>query len=171
MNLKKEDISQIIDVGTLNGDKVKLLKTWGGLNVLVGKKTKHSKEPDTLAAASHRGLALYQLEKEYGSDFQPNIMKSESEQIENIKEYSSNLSDNLNIFSLEKNNNVDFVVAKNGIILSTYNCEIQKNEIKLTNYKSQHNISINQEEVRNSIKNAIVEFATAKKLEININGK
>lgn len=170
MRLKKEDIEKVTDVGSLYGDKVKLLKTWGGLHVLVGKKNKHSREPDTLAAASHKALAIHQLEKEYGDDFKPIIMKSENEQLPQIKDYAFIKDENLELISLSKGNKVYFVIAKNGIILATYECEIKKNQLKLKKYTKNQEQDVlvrKSEEIRQSVKDAINNFAQDRQVSIS----
>jgi hypothetical protein len=163
MNIKSDDVAEITEVGELYGDKVKMVKTYGGLNVLIGKKDKNSKKPDALAAASHRALAVHQLEKMYGNDFQPSIMKSESAQIEAVIEFkvSNNLNKNhLEIHSISKNNEVDFVVSRFGIILAKYECEIKQNNLKLKRYgktdKASDTLSKNSQEITNCIKDAMV---------------
>jgi CHAT domain-containing protein len=159
MNLKKEDIETISEVGTLNGDRVKLLKTWGGLHVLVGKKSKTSKELDTLAAASHKALAIYQVEKEFGNDFQPAIMKSETEQLPQVTELTNEFTPkNLQIYSLAKGGDVDFVVSSHNAILATYKCSIKKSELSLQSYQKQINSNILETEkdnIRKSIAKAM----------------
>jgi len=162
MNLKKEDVEKIYEVGTLYGDSVKLLKTWGGLHVLVGKKDKDSKSPDTLAAASHRALAIYQIEKQFGDDFKPAIMKSEGHAIEQVKEYPTNLNKyNLDVFSLTTNDKVDFVIAKNGFALAVYECSLVKGAPQLQKYtqKLQHEVlTKNADEIRKEVANIIINF-------------
>jgi hypothetical protein len=168
MRLKKEDIEKITDVGSLFGDTVKLLKTWGGLHVLVGKKSKHSRDVDTLTAASHKALALFQLEKEYGDDFKPVLMKSEHEQLPEIHEYPFLKDENLELISMSKGQKVDFVIAKN-VILATYECEILKNELHLKKYTKSKNVDLlksKSEEIRESVKNALNKFALDKQVAV-----
>jgi hypothetical protein len=165
MDIKSEDVAEIIELGELYGDRVRLLKTWGGLHVAVGKKDKNSKKPDALAAASHRALAVHQLEKQYGSDFKPAIMKSESYQIEEVSQFpvSKEMNkDHLAIHSIAKNNEVDFVVSRFGVVLAKYECEIHKNELNVKSYektpKASDVLSKNAEDITKSVKNAMSKF-------------
>lgn len=177
MDLKSEDVAEITEVGELHGDKVKMIKTHGGLNVLVGKKNKNSKKPDALAAASHRALAIHQLEKMYGNDFRPAMMKSESEQIESVEEFSVSSEmnkDHLEIHSISKNNEVDFVVSRFGLVLSTYKCDVTKNQLNLVSYakikKAQDVLDKNSEEIARSIKDAMVNYTNLRGMGFNTNG-
>jgi hypothetical protein len=165
MDIKSEDVAEITEVGELNGDKVKMIKTWGGLHVMVGKKEKSSKKPDALAAASHRALAVHQLEKMYGNDFKPAIMKSESGQIESVQEFqvSKNmLKDHLEVLSITKNNDVDFVVSRFGVVLAKYECEVFKNELNVKSHfkheKAKDVLQNNSDDITKSILKAMQEY-------------
>jgi hypothetical protein len=165
MDIKSDDVAEITEVGELNGDRVKMIRTHGGLNVLVGKKDKDSKKPDALAAASHRALAIHQLEKMYGNDFQPSIMKSELAQAEAVMEFkvSSNLNKNyLEIHSISKNNEVDFVVSRFGVVLAKYECEIKQNNLNLKSYgkinKAFDTLTKNSDEITNCVKDAMISY-------------
>jgi hypothetical protein len=175
MDIKSEDVAEIVEVGELNGDKVKMIKTWGGLHVMVGKKDKNSKKPDALAAASHKALAVHQLEKMYGNDFRPSIMKSEgynSEQVSDFQVTPEMSKDHLEIQAIQKNNQVEFVVSRFGLILAKYGCEIQKNELVLLGYqknsKASETLQKNQEDITKSIQKAMTAFIEKNKINFKV---
>lgn len=169
MDIKNEDVAEITEVGELYGDRVKMIKTWGGLHVVVGKKDKNSRKPDALAAASHRALAVHQLEKQYGSDFKPAIMKSEAAQMEEVKQFpvSKEMNkDHLTIHSIAKNEEVDFVISRFGVVLAKYECEIHKNELNVKSYektpKASDVLSKNSDEIAKSVQSAMAKFIQEK---------
>lgn len=165
MDIKKEDVLEISEVGELYGDKVKMIKTHGGLHVIVGKKQKNSRKPDPLAVGSHRALAVHQLEKMYGEDFRPSIMKSEQAQTEQVRDFpvSDALAKNhLEIQSIAKSGEVDFVVSRFGIVLAKYECEIANNQLSIKKYtsttKASDTLSLNKEEIAVNMKNSMSSF-------------
>ena len=169
MDIKSEDVAEITEVGELYGDRVKMIKTWGGLHVIVGKKDKSSRKPESLAAASHRALAVHQLEKQFGNDFKPAMMKSETAQMEEVQQFPVSREMNkyhLTIHSITKNNEVDFVVSRFGVVLAKYECEIHKNELNVKSYnktpKVSDVLSKNSDEITKSVKNAMSKFIQEK---------
>ena len=46
MELRPDEIESVRIIGELNGDEVKVLRTFGGFHVCVGKKTKKSKKSE-----------------------------------------------------------------------------------------------------------------------------
>lgn len=166
MEIRSEDVQEITVVGQLNGDDVKLIKTYGGLNVMVAKKDKNSKKPEAIAAASHRALAMHQMEKVFGSAFQPSMAKSENEQIEVVTEFSVSeelKKNHLEIFSLAKDNAVDFVVSRFGAIMCKYECEVVNGQMSLKRYgnhpKAKEFLGKNSASVSESVKNAILKYS------------
>ncbi len=166
MEIKPEDVQEVTTVGELHGDSVKMVKTWGGLHVMVGKKDKSSKKPDALAAASHRALACHQLEKMFGKAFEPSMAKSESEQIESVVEFSVSpelKKDHLEIYSIAKNNEVDFVVARFGVIMAKYECSVDSEGLSLNRYgkhpKASDSLKNHAEAISESIRDAMVQYS------------
>ena len=77
MLIDPKEVDSIEDIGTLDKDnKVKLVKTIGGLNLAVGKDG--SKEDRILAYASHSAIVKHQLRKRYNHRFAESMQKSES---------------------------------------------------------------------------------------------
>lgn len=134
MEIKPEEIEDIKVIGHLNGDEVKIIKTSGGFNVAIGKREKHSKKAEALAAGSHRGIVAHQIAKQFKTDFQPAIFKSESEQLEIVTDNTKLLPNHhinfgLELFTLNKNENYDIVLCKHGITLGKYETEVSGDKL------------------------------------------
>jgi hypothetical protein len=136
MEIQPNEVESVKTIGNLNGDEVKIVKTYGGFYVAVGKKKKSSKKSEALAAGSHQALVSHQLGKEYGSDFEPAIFKSEADQLEKVEAKTEFLPSNLiskgvELFILSKGSNVDIVLYKRGITLGHYTAEIADQSLVL----------------------------------------
>jgi len=136
MEILPSEVKEVKTVGTLHGDDVKMVVTDGGFHVFVGKKSKNAKKSEALAASSHRALGMHTLQKEYGSDFQPAIFKSEEDQLAKVEvktEYlpSSMIAKGAELFTLTKGNNVDFVLVRHGLSIGEYNAEIENKTLVL----------------------------------------
>ncbi len=134
MEIQPNEVESVKTIGNLHGDEVKVVKTFGGFYVAVGKKTKASKKSEALAAGSHQALVSHQLGKEYGSDFEPAIFKSESDQLEKVEsktEYlpASLIAKGVELFTLSKGSKVDFVLYKHGITIGQYSGEIENQSL------------------------------------------
>jgi hypothetical protein len=171
LDIKTEDVAEITEAGELFGDSVKLIKTHGGLHVLIGKKEKNSKKPDALAAASHKALAMHQLEKMYGADYRPMIAKSEGEQSEVVMDFNvvPELKKNhLEIQSISKNNEVEFLVSRFGVVLAKYECKIYKNELAVESYskhpKASDTLGKNVDKISENVKDAMSTYVKEHKL-------
>jgi hypothetical protein len=130
MDILPSEVKEIKTVGTLHGDDVKMIVTDGGFHVFVGKKNKKTKKSEALAASSHRALGMHQLQKEYGSDFEPAIFKSEHDQMEKVEsktEYlpSELIAKGVELFTLVKSNKIDFILYKQGLTLGQYSAEVE----------------------------------------------
>lgn len=137
MEIQPNEVESVKTIGNLHGDEVKVVKTYGGFYVAVGKKKKNSKKSEALAAGSHQALVAHQLGKEYGSDFEPAIFKSEQDQLEKVEsktEYlpSELISKGIELFTLTKGGKVDFVLYKRGITIGQYSGEVQDQSLVLT---------------------------------------
>jgi hypothetical protein len=174
MEIKPEDVAEVSVVGKLHGDDVKMVKTHGGLHVMVGKKEKDSKKPDALAAASHRALASHQLEKMFGKDFQPIMAKSEGEQIESVMDFevTKEMSkDHLEIHSIAKNDKVDFTISRFGVILAKYECEVNQKGLSLNSYernkKADSTLIKHKEDITKSVKDALINYSAKTGIELS----
>lgn len=130
MDILPDEVESIKTIGNLHGDEVKIVKTYGGYHIAVGKKKKSSKKSEALAAGSHQALVAHQLQKEYGSDFQPAIFKSEHDQLEKVEvktEYlpSDMISKGVELYTLSKGNKIDFVLYKHGLTIGEYKSEVE----------------------------------------------
>ena len=76
MQITPEEIESVEEIGTLDGNKVRLLKTRGGWFCATGRK-KGSLQDEALAAGSHGAIVKFNLEKQ-NPGYQPTLMKSES---------------------------------------------------------------------------------------------
>lgn len=119
MDIKSEDVEEIKDIGSLYDDGVKLLKTRGGFHIAVGKKEKNSKKASALAAGNHPAIVMHEIGKLY-KDFQPIIQKSESKIPPKITEKTEKLNKSMTnhgyrAYSLEKSNQIDFVITQYGL--------------------------------------------------------
>lgn len=119
MQVKPDEIEKISTVGDMNGSPVKMVKCFGGWYFAVGAKSKNSKEVSPIAAGSHPALVLHQISKEFKGDFKPAMMKSEGESEPLIKEFTKKLplemvEKGFQVFSLVKNNDVNFIATKHG---------------------------------------------------------
>lgn len=140
MEILPNEVKEVKTVGTLNGDDVKMVVTDGGFHVFVGKKKKNSKKSEAIAASSHRALGIHQLQKEYGSDFEPAIFKSEADQLEKVESKTEYLPSNLiskgvELFVLSKGSDVNVVLYKRGLTLGQYNGEIEKQSLVLKSHE------------------------------------
>lgn len=136
MEIQPNEVESVKTIGNLNGDEVKVVKTFGGFYVAVGKKKKNSKKSEALAAGSHQALVAHQLGKEYGADFEPAIFKSEADQLEKVESKTEYLPSNLiakgvELFVLSKGSDVNVVLYKRGLTLGQYNGEIEKQNLIL----------------------------------------
>lgn len=142
MKINPEEIESIKNIGELNGAPVKMIRCFGGFYAAVGSRSKNSKSVEPIAAGSHQALVMHQLEKEFKSEFKPALMKSESEKMPYVKEFTKKLpkemvSAGFELFSLTKNNDINFVATKHGAEVINLSGYIISNEIsKLTRVTS-----------------------------------
>ena len=122
-----KEIDTIEECGTIDGKKIKLIKTIGGLHLAVNE----SDEKSPIAAyASHPAIVKYQLAKRYGSRFHEAIAKSEDSIKTEAISFEKNLPQALkdsgyDIFCLKKGVEASFVVTADNI-------EIIKSEVNDT---------------------------------------
>lgn len=145
MDILPNEVDSVKTVGKLFGDDVKLIKTYGGLHVFVGKKKKTSKKAEALAGSSHAAIGMYQLTKDYGSDFQPSLAKSESDKladVENKTEYlpANSIAAGVELYRLKKHNKIEFILYKRGITLGKYETEASGDSLLIKKYEFKNNM-------------------------------
>ena len=145
MEIDPKEVKNVSIVGELHGEDVKMILTDGGLHVFVGKKEKNKKKVEALAASSHRAIGLYEIEKQYGEGFKQKLFKSEHERPELVKDLTdsiplNHIHDGVKLYSLEKNNKLEYVLSRYGVTALKYDMEIRKNEIAIKNHYSNSNI-------------------------------
>jgi hypothetical protein len=166
MEIDKKDIESIKTIGNLNGEQVKMIKTFGGFHIAIGKKYAWDDDQEPLAAGSHQGIVLHEISKKY-SEFEKAIQKSELTQIEKVKEYSqflgkSEQNQGLELYSSELHGEIDIIVYQYGRVLGKYEGHCVDNKLELK--KHQFNIQITPELVK-SISDTIKEIMTEKRLD------
>jgi len=139
MEILPNEVESIKVIGNLFDDEVKIIKCIGGFHVAVGKRNKRNKNQEALAAGSHPALVAHQLHKQFGSDFQPAIMKSEHDRMPTIEDKSTYLSrDNIEkgieLYVLQKHNDFEFIACKNGITLCKYDATAEDNKLLIKSY-------------------------------------
>jgi len=116
MFIDPSEIDSVEDIGDLDKkNKVRLVKTVGGLHLAVGK-DKDSKDDKILAYSSHPAIVKHQLRKRFPMRFAESMAKSEGAPAEVARSYSHNLPAQLrdggyDIFSLRKGMETTFVVT------------------------------------------------------------
>ena len=114
MQIKPNEVSTIEDIGTLNGNPVKLVKLKGGFHIAVGRK-RGSPSEEALGAGSHSAIVKYNLEKQY-PDYQPSMMKSEGHIEPIVEQHTHFLADDLRksgheIYSVQTGVDIEFYVT------------------------------------------------------------
>ena len=130
MDILPNEVESVRTIGSLFGEDVRMVKTHGGFHVAVGKKKKKKKKVEALAAGSHQAVVAHQLSKEYGSDFQPAIFKSEQEKLEAVEDKtqylpSDAIANGVELYTLSKGNRFEFLLYKRGLTLGRYETEAQ----------------------------------------------
>lgn len=138
MDIRPNEVESVKVIGNLFGDDVKLIKTFGGFFIAVGKKKRSLSKTEPLAAGSHEAIVAHHISKEYGTDFKPAMLKSEQEQIGDVEDNSSYLDSEsiqkgIELFTIKKNNNYEFLIYKQGITLAKYYGEIENQSLVIKN--------------------------------------
>lgn len=122
VGIKESDIASIDECGMLDDSPVQMIRTTGGLWLMVGKPKKGS---DTvLAAASHPAIARHQASKQF-SGFKPHMMKSEGEIEVEVQDLTKSLTKEIQaegyeLYKMEENGTTSFTVSRNEIELSKF---------------------------------------------------
>lgn len=136
MKLTSNDILTVHEIGTINKNPVKLLRTKGGYWIAVGRK-KGSVSEEPLGAGSHSAIVKFNLEKQY-PDFEPVLVKSESGFEPIVEKHSHFLNEDLkksghDIYSIQTGNDVEFQITKNNLKISGVNGKIDIDYLSLNN--------------------------------------
>lgn len=149
MDIRPEEVEEVKVIGRLHDDDVKIIKTRGGFHIAVGKKERNSRKSDALAAGSHAALVAYQIEKAHGIDFQPAIFKSEADRLPSVEDITDSLPENaqnrgIEMYILNKSDNFDFVMCKNGLELAKYETERVGDELVIKSHNFRKSVSPNK---------------------------
>jgi hypothetical protein len=134
MQITANEIDRVEEVGTLDSQPVKLVRTKGGFWVAIGRKRGKFSE-EALAAGSHPAIVKYNLEKQY-TGFQPAMMKSEGAVEPIVEKHSHFLSDDLrksghDIFSIQTDSVVEFQVTRQNAHVAGVNGSLDKDHLVL----------------------------------------
>jgi hypothetical protein len=134
MQLKPSDIERVEEIGSLDGNKVSLLRTKGGFWIALGKKRNKNIE-EALAAGSHPAIVKYNLEKQF-SGFQPAMNKSEHGIEPIVSKHSHYLGEDQrksghDIFSIQTGNVIEFQITKQNSALATVNGNIDSDNLSI----------------------------------------
>jgi len=149
MDIKPQEVESVTTIGNLHGNDVKLVKCVGGFYVAVGKKKKDTKKAEALAAGSHSGIVAHQICKEYGSDFKPALAKSEHDKMAEVEDKTSHLPSNViqngvELYTLTKGSNLEFILYKQGITLAKYDAEIENNNLVIKKHEYRYAVEPNK---------------------------
>lgn len=140
MKLTEKDISSIENFGELNGKELKLIRTKGGFNIVMGKRP-GSKEDECLTAGSHIAICRFNLIKQY-KGYAPAMMKSSLYNDSAVVESHSHfLSDDLRksgheIHSIQSDNQISFCITKHGLKVADVETYIQDNVLVFPSLKA-----------------------------------
>lgn len=135
MQITPEEIESVEEIGTLDGNKVRLLRTRGGWYCATGRK-KGSLQDEALAAGSHGAIVKFNLEKQ-NPGYQPTLMKSESLLNPTIVMDHSHLLDSdliksgHDIYSVQTGQNIEFQITKHDIKIGSMSSIIEDGNIKV----------------------------------------
>ena len=128
MDILPNEVESVKTIGSLFGSDVKLVKTHGGYHIAIGKKKKKDSKSEALAAGSHEGIVAHQIAKEFGSDFEPALAKSENEALQKVEDKTQYLpreaiSKGVELYTLSKNNHLEFILYRHGMTMGKYQAE------------------------------------------------
>lgn len=138
LEIRPSEIDFVDSIGDLDGEKVKLVKTKGGLYIAVGKpRGKHKEE--VIAAGSHPAIVRFNIEKSFSS-FQPAMMKSESGDESLVAEAANLLpedmrSDDYSLYVIKKSQEVEIVLTKSQIEVLGYQATLNGSDLVVSRPK------------------------------------
>jgi hypothetical protein len=132
MEISPEEIETIDEIGSLDSEPVKMVKTRGGFYMGLSKRKGQTM---VLAAGSHPGLVKYNIEKQFDS-FKPSLAKSEKmdeyQIIGNSELLDKSLRDKgYDLVTMKKGNEVNYVVTRFGSEFSSVKGEFKDNSLVL----------------------------------------
>lgn len=137
MEITANEIANIEEVGMLDKQPVKLIRTKGGFWIAIGKPKNKFKE-EALAAGSHAAIVKYNVEKLY-PDFQPSLMKSEYLSDSTVVEKHSHFlseehrKSGHDVYSVQNGNDVEFHVTKQNHQVALVKSELNADVIVVKN--------------------------------------
>lgn len=135
MNITPDQIDSIDNIGTLDGNPLKMVKLIGGFYVCVGK-PKGKFQEEALGAGSHPAIVKYNIEKQYPG-VEITMMKSELLSDGSIVDKHSHfLSSDLrksghDIYSIQSGLNINFYITKQNMNIATVEGKLEKNSITI----------------------------------------
>lgn len=139
MDIQPHEIAEINEIGTLDGNSVKLARTKGGLNIAIGRK-KGKTADEVLLAGSHPAIVKFNLEKQF-STFQPVLQKSEiSINPALVIKHTERLTEDLqksghDLYSIQSGSNIEFQLTKHDIKVGSIKTELIKDSLVITESK------------------------------------
>jgi len=135
IEIHPSEIESVDSIGDLDGEKVKLVKTKGGLYLAVGRPKGKNKE-EVIAAGSHPAIVMYNIEKSFTS-FQPYMMKSESGEESVVSGMTDLLPSKMidkgyDLYVIKKSNEVDFILTKSQIEVLKYSGKLVDSDLVLS---------------------------------------
>ena len=120
--IRPEEIDDIFEIGEINGNSVKAIKTIGGFYAATMKD--HAGKDQVLAGGSHPALVKFSLKKKFGNNWHPILNKSEGAKEEQVVEKTHLLPKNLidsgfNMNAVISDTEVSVVVDRFGVEVMT----------------------------------------------------
>ena len=133
MELKPSEIDHVEDIGTLDGNPVKMLRTVGGFYIALGT-PKGKGRQEALAAGSHPAIVKYNVEKQHRG-FEPVLAKNEAAQSEYVIGLSELLSQELRdkgyeMYSLQKNQNIEYTLTHHGSQVHSFFAQLTPDSVR-----------------------------------------
>lgn len=137
MNITPGEIDSIDNIGTLDGNPLKMLRTKGGFFICIGR-PKGQMSETALGAGSHPAIVKYNIEKQY-PQVQIAMMKSEALSDGSIVDkHSHHLSHDLrksghDIYSVQKGSQITFHITKQNVDISKVDGYLENDYILFKN--------------------------------------
>lgn len=169
--IKPEEIDDIFDIGELNGQPVKVIKTIGGFYAATAKEA--NGKDAVLAGGSHPALVRHQLVKRFGKNFHPSLLKSENKQtnaqvIEKTKFLSKDQIDKgFDLNAVIQDGDVNLIIQHHGVPVLSQKALAKSDSLEIRDLDIK-NFEKSQNLFENGIsKNLLLAFAeTAKDLKL-----
>lgn len=158
--IRPEEIDYIEEIGDLNGNPVKMIRTKGGFFCLTGKEANSGKEIP-LAAGSHPAIVKFELQKKYGKGFREHMSKSESTIQPFVIENTNYLNKDLikkgySLYSVISGSDVALVVSHYGDEVLKQEGMIKTESIELVPQISFSNLEKSKEAIKFEVSKSII---------------